>query len=74
MLVRNRFGERRALTVAQRVDWNGWRRVEVALPADVNPPVVLLSLYAVPTLGGAKARNAGTLLFRNAVVTVAGSP
>jgi hypothetical protein len=72
--VLNRFGEQRALTLVKRVDWTGWRRVEVSLPADVNPPVVLISLYAVPSLGGAPARGAGTLVFRNPLATLAGTP
>lgn len=72
--VSNRFGEQRALTLAKRVDWTGWRRVEVSLPADVNPPVVLISLYAVPSLGGAPARGAGVLAFRRAGATLAGTP
>jgi hypothetical protein len=74
VLVSNRFGEQRALTVVKRIDWNGWRRVEVALPPDVNPPVMLLSIYAVPSVGGAPVRSAGELAFRNAVATLAGTP
>jgi hypothetical protein len=72
--VSNRFGELRALTLVKRVDWTGWRRVEVSLPPDVNPPVVLISLYALPSLGGAPARSAGTLAFRHPVATLAGTP
>ena len=71
--VSNRFGEQRALTLVKRVDWSGWRRVEVSLPADVNPPVVLISLYAVPSLGGPPVHAAGTLAFRHAVATLAGT-
>jgi hypothetical protein len=74
VLVSNRFGEQRALTVSKRVDWTGWRRVEVTLPPDVNPPVMLLSIYAVPSVGGAPARTAGQLAFRNAVAALAGTP
>ena len=32
----NRFGERRALTLAPRVDWTGWKRVHLDLPPDLN--------------------------------------
>ena len=35
----NRYGEKVALTLAKSVDWNGWRRITVALPPDLNPPV-----------------------------------
>jgi exopolysaccharide biosynthesis protein len=69
----NRFGERQALTLAQHVDWKGWRTCSVLLPADLNPPVTLVSLYAVPSLGGAPALTRGTLNFRNASVTLPGT-
>jgi hypothetical protein len=70
----NRFGERRALTLAKTIDWNGWRRLEIVLPPDLNPPVKLVSLYAVGSLGGAPVRAVGSLGFRNAAVTLAGTP
>jgi exopolysaccharide biosynthesis protein len=69
----NRFGERQALTLAAHVDWKGWRTCSVTLPADLNPPVTLLSLYAVPSLGGPAALTRGTLSFRNVSVTLPGS-
>jgi hypothetical protein len=49
----NRFGERSAVTLAKNVDWRGWQRRTVILPGDLNPPVTLVSLYAVPSLGTA---------------------
>ena len=70
----NRFGERRALTLARAVDWIGWRAVTVVLPDDLNPPVRLVALYAVDSLANAPAHAAGALAFRNASVIVAGSP
>jgi hypothetical protein len=70
----NRFGELRALTLAAHVDWQGWRRVTLALPPDLNPPVHLTSLYVVSSLGGPPVHSAGTLLFRDLTVTVPGSP
>jgi hypothetical protein len=69
----NRFGERQALTLAAHVEWKGWRTCSVTLPADLNPPVTLLSLYAVPSLGGAAVLTRGTLSFRNASVALPGS-
>jgi len=70
----NGLGETRALTLAKSVDWNGWQRRTVALPDDVTPPVRLSSLYVVGALGGQPAHNAGTIAFRNPVVTLAGRP
>jgi len=70
----NRYGERRALTLAKTIDWTGWRRLEIALPPDLNPPVKLVSLYAVGSLGAAPVRAAGSLAFRNSAVVIAGTP
>lgn len=72
----NAFGERRALTLAAAVDWNGWREASVVLPDDLNPPVRLVSLYVVappPSSGGARTL-AGTVGFRNPSLVVAGTP
>lgn len=74
VIFQNRFGERRALTLVKAVDWHGWRRISIALPPDLNPPVTLASLYAVATLGPAPVRSAGTLVFRNPALVAAGSP
>jgi hypothetical protein len=68
----NRYGERHALTLAKHVDWQGWQRVSVALPPDLNPPIRLTTLYVVPSLGGPAVRAAGTLRFRSASVVVPG--
>ena len=70
----NVFGERRALTLAESVNWSGWQTLTLPLPDDLNPPVRLVALYAVPSLGGSPVRAAGTLRFRRPSVVVAGSP
>jgi hypothetical protein len=70
----NVLGERRALTLVRAVDWIGWRSLTVVLPDDLNPPVHLVSLYAVDSLANAPAHAAGSLVFRNASVVVAGTP
>ena len=69
----NRYGEKSLLTLAKNVDWTGWRRIAIALPPDLNPPVRLTSVYVVPSLGGAPVRAAGTLRFRALAVIVPGS-
>ncbi len=69
----NRFGEKSALTLAPHVDWTGWRRVRVALPPELNPPVQLTSVYAVRSLGGPPVRSAGSLRLRALAVTLPGS-
>jgi exopolysaccharide biosynthesis protein len=70
----NRFGERRALTFANGVDWNGWQTRTIALPDDLNPPVRLVALYVVDSLANGATHAAGTLAFRNASATIAGTP
>ena len=69
----NRYGEKQALTLAKNVDWTGWRRVAIALPPDLNPPVRLTSIYVVRSLGGPPVIAAGTLRFRALAVTIPGS-
>ena len=70
----NSLGETRALTLAKSVDWHGWQRRTIVLPDDLSPPVRLTSLYVVNSLGPHPARGAGTIAFRNPLVTVAGRP
>ncbi len=55
----NRYGEKQALTLAKSVDWTGRRRVEIALPPDLNPPVRLTSVYVVRSLAVPPVRMAG---------------
>lgn len=69
----NRLGERRALTLAKRVDWDGWRRLTIVLPPDLNPPIKLVSLYVV-RLGEAPLRTNGAIRWRHPAVTLPGSP
>ncbi len=69
----NRLGETRALTLAKSVDWDSFQTRTVSLPSDLNPPVTLLALYAVNSLGAAPIRAAGTLRFRNPTALVAGN-
>ena len=69
----NRYGEKSLLTLAKSVDWTGWRRVAIALPPDLNPPVRLTSIYVVRSLGGQPVRAAGALRFRALAVVVPGS-
>jgi Phosphodiester glycosidase len=69
----NRYGEKSLLTLAKRVDWTGWRRIAIALPPDLNPPVRLTSVYVVRSLGGPPVNAAGTLRFRALAVVSPGS-
>jgi hypothetical protein len=68
----NRLGERHALTLVRSVDWDGWRRLVVALPPDLNPPVHLSALY-VARLNQAPRRTTGSIGFRAPAVILAGN-
>lgn len=68
----NRLGERTPLTLAQRVDWRGWQRRTVVIPGALNPPIRLVSLYAVNSLNTSPVHAAGTLAFRNPTVVLPG--
>ena len=70
----NRFGERRALTLAQSVDWTGWRHLEVPLPSDLNPPVTLASVYVVALPGTKLPHDPGAVGFRDPIAILAGTP
>jgi hypothetical protein len=70
----NGLGERRALTLARAVDWNGWRSMTVVLPDDVSPPVRLVSLYVVDSLANAPTHAVGSLAFRHPSLVLAGNP
>jgi len=69
----NRLGETRVFTLSRSVDWEGFQMRSIALPADLNPPVRLVALYGVNSLGPAPVRAVGTLRFRNPSVVVAGN-
>ncbi|MDQ6933173.1 MAG: phosphodiester glycosidase family protein [Candidatus Eremiobacteraeota bacterium] len=68
----NSINERIPLTIAQSVNWQGWRRREVLFPAAAAPPLRLHSLYVLPKLGGASIHTQGSLAFRDVRVLVAG--
>lgn len=68
----NRFGERTPITLAKRVDWRGWQRCTIPIPGALNPPIRLVSLYAVNSLGTPPVHAAGTLSFRDPSVVLAG--
>jgi exopolysaccharide biosynthesis protein len=70
---RNRFGEWTPLTLAKRVDWRGWQRRTVTFPGLLNPPVTLVSLYAVNSLNTPPVHAAGAIRLRDPMVTLPGT-
>jgi len=70
----NGLGERTALTIVKRVDWRGWQRRTIAIPGLLNPPIHLVSLYAVNSLGTPPVHAAGAIGLRNPTITLPGAP
>lgn len=60
---RNADGIVDSVNIARRVDWYGWRKFRIALPAQVRFPITWMRLYAVET--SKTAREQGSLWFRN---------
>lgn len=69
----NARGQRVAVTLARRVDWTGWQRRAVMLPAMAAAPLRLVSFYLVAAPGGQAGKVAGTISFRDVRVTYAGT-
>ena len=71
--VDNAINELFLYTVA-KVDWHGWRRVEVRFPAELPQPIELKSIYAIDRVGPESAvKAAGQITLRDVRVVLAGS-
>jgi len=68
----NGINERVPVTIAQGINWEGWRRREFFFPAGATPPLHLRSLYVLRSLEGAAIHSQGSVSFRNIRVLVAG--
>jgi exopolysaccharide biosynthesis protein len=62
------------VTLARRIDWTGWRRLDAVIPSDLVPPIRIVSIYAVATLGEARSHASGMLGFRGTSLVLAGTP
>lgn len=70
--VNNAMNERFWFTF-RRVDWTGWRRVELRFPAGLPQPITLESIYVIDRVGpGAAVRSAGSVSVRDLRVLLAG--
>jgi hypothetical protein len=67
---RNADGNNESLTLARRVDWQGWKTIRVAIPAQAAWPIVWTRLYVVER--AQDAREQGSLWFRNLTLFFAG--
>ena len=60
---RNADGNDESLTIARRVDWQGWRTIRLDIPAQAAWPIVWTRFYVVER--SKDAREQGSLWFRN---------
>lgn len=70
--IENAINERMTFSAA-RVNWMGWRRISVPLPASLAQPAMLRSIYVLNALGGVALRESGSVALRNVRVLLAGS-
>jgi len=70
----NAIDERFLYTFA-RIDWRGWRRVQLRVPAALVQPVTLKALYVINRVNPQEpaVRAAGAIALRNLFAVVAGS-
>ncbi len=70
--VLNAVNERFLYTIA-RIDWTGWRHVEVRFPQELPQPLTLRSLYVVGRIGSTPpVVRAGSVMLKNVREIVAG--
>lgn len=67
--VNNAINERFLYTIA-KVDWHGWRHVELHFPAALPQPITLKSLYVINRVGPGSAVNAAGQIEISAVRAV----
>ncbi|HEV2878583.1 MAG TPA: phosphodiester glycosidase family protein [Candidatus Eremiobacteraceae bacterium] len=60
---RNADGNNESLTIARHVDWQGWKTIRVAIPAQAAWPIVWTRFYVVERAQATHER--GSLWFRN---------
>ena len=71
--LQDRYGDRSIVTFARSIDFNGTRRLSVAVPASLAPPITLRSFYVVGTLANPPLSVAGALSVRDCTATYPGA-
>ena len=69
----DRYGDRTIVTFARSIDFNGTRRLHVAVPPSLAPPIALRNLYVVGTLANPPLSAAGTLAVHDCTATFPGT-
>jgi hypothetical protein len=69
----DRYGERAIVTFARSIDFDVTRRLSVAVPAALAPPIAIRNFYAVGTLANPPLSVAGTLSVHDCAATFPGA-
>ena len=69
----DRYGDRQTVTFARAIDFTGTRRLGVAVPRSLAPPIALRSFYVVGTLASPPITAAGTIGVHDCVATFPGA-
>ncbi|HEX3468166.1 MAG TPA: hypothetical protein VHT05_08830, partial [Candidatus Elarobacter sp.] len=69
----DRYGERAIVTFARSVDFSATRRLSLAVPIALAPPIAIRNLYAVGTLANPPVTGAGTLTIHDCTGTFPGA-
>jgi hypothetical protein len=69
----DRYGERAIVTFARSIDFDVTRRLSVAVPASLAPPIAVRNFYAVGTLANPPLSVAGTLGLHDCMGTFPGA-
>jgi exopolysaccharide biosynthesis protein len=73
LAINNAINERFLYTLA-KVDWRGWRHVELRFPPELPQPITFKSIYVIDRVGpGPAVQAAGSIALRNVRVLLAGS-
>lgn len=73
LAVNNAINERFLYTLA-KIDWRGWRHVELRFPPELPQPITFKSVYVIDRVGpGPAVQAAGSIALRNVRVLLAGS-
>ncbi|MBV8368827.1 MAG: phosphodiester glycosidase family protein [Candidatus Eremiobacteraeota bacterium] len=69
----DRYGDRQTVTFARAIDFAGTRRLGVAVPRSLAPPIALRNFYVVGTLANPPLTAAGTVGVHDCVATFPGA-
>ncbi len=69
----DRYGDRQAVTFARAIDFTGTRRISVAVPRSLAPPIALRNFYVVGTLANPPVTAAGSVGVHDCVATFPGA-